>query len=471
MVKIEKQIDTALFRKISEAADESNIELWLIGGFVRDLFLGRESKDIDIVAVGDGIKAAKIIAKKLNVSNVSIFKNFGTAQIITDDIEIEIVGARKESYRKNSRKPLVTEGTIEDDQNRRDFTVNALALGLNSDNFAKLTDPFNGLEDLKKKIIRTPLEPELTFSDDPLRMLRAIRFATQLNFEIDDKTFDGIKRSAKRIKIVSPERISDELNKIIAANPPGKGFILLKESGLLEILIPELWKLSGVEVHNNRAHKDNFLHSVKVLDNISEETDNIWLRWAALLHDIGKSETKKYVKDHGWTFHSHDFIGEKMLGRVFKRLKLPLNDRLKYVKKIVRLHMRPISLVEEKVSDSAVRRLLFDAGDDIDDLMTLCEADITSKNQKKINLYLKNFQHVREKLHEIEKKDKIRNFQPPIKGEEIMETFEIGPSREVGKIKDAIKDAILDGKISNDYESARKYMFKLAEEMGLIKNQ
>lgn len=469
MEKIYHKTDTPLFRKISEIADEQNVEAWLIGGFVRDIFLNRPSKDIDIVVLGNGIKIAKILAKELQADHLSVFKNFGTAQLLIDKYEIEVVGARKESYHENSRKPIVENGSLEDDQNRRDFTINALAISLNSDNFGQLTDPFGGLDDLKNRIIRTPLEPIKTFSDDPLRMLRAIRFSAQLDFTIEKNSFRGIIENAERIKIVSEERIADELNKIISAPQPGKGFKLLNKSGLLKILIPELWALSGVEVQNNKAHKENFLHSVQVMDNIASKTDNIWLRWAALLHDIGKTPTKKYQKGHGWTFHAHDFIGEKMITQIFKRLKLPLDDRLKYVKKMVRLHMRPISLVEEKVTDSAVRRLLFDAGDDIDDLMELCEADITSKNQRKKSRYLQNFRNVRQKLHEIEEKDRIRNFQPPVDGKEIMETFNLKPSPLIGRIKDAIKEAILDGKISNEYHAARKYMLYIADEMGITK--
>ncbi len=471
MNTILKNIDTPLFGKISKIADEQNVKIWLIGGFVRDMFLGRNSKDIDIVVLGDGIKTAKILARKLQADNLSVFKNFGTAQIRVGKYEIEIAVARKESYYRNSRKPHVEEGSIEDDQNRRDFTFNALAVSLNQETFGAFTDPFDGLSDLKYKLIRTPLNPDKTFSDDPLRMLRAIRFASQLDFNIDPGCFRGIKKNVKRIKIISEERIADELNKIIASPKPGKGFKLLNQSGLLKIILPELWELTGVEVQNNRAHKENFLHSVQVMNNIAAKSDNIWLRWAALLHDIGKAETKKYQKGHGWTFYAHDFIGEKMLPCIFKRLKLPLDNRLKYVMKMVRLHMRPISLVEDTVTDSAVRRLLFDASDDIDDLMDLCGADITSKNQRKKAQYLQNFREVRQKLHEIEEKDCIRNFQPPVDGKEIMETFNLDPSPKIGEIKDAIKDAILDGEIPNEHKAAREYMFKKAEELGIEKNE
>ncbi|MDA3819007.1 MAG: HD domain-containing protein [Candidatus Delongbacteria bacterium] len=469
MDKIAQNIQIPMFENISEIADAHGIKLWLIGGFVRDVFLGRNSKDIDIVVLGDGVRAAKMLARQLKADNVSVFKNFGTAQMRVGEYEIEIVGARKESYQTDSRKPDVEAGSIEDDQNRRDFTINAMAVSLNQETFGEFTDPFDGLSDLEEKLIRTPLDPDKTFSDDPLRMLRAIRFASQLDFKIDSDCLSGIKKNANRIKIISEERIADELNKIIASENSGKGFKLLKQCSLLKIILPELWELTGVEVQDNRAHKENFLHSVQVMENITEKSDDIWLRWAALLHDIGKTATKKYQKGHGWTFHAHDFIGEKMILQIFKRLKLPLDSRLKYVKKLVRLHMRPISLVEDKVTDSAVRRLLFDAGDDIDDLMNLCEADITSKNQRKKEKYLQNFRKVRKKLHEIDEKDRIRNFQPPVDGKEIMETFNLDPSPKIGKIKDAIKDAILDGEIPNEHEAARKYMFEKAKELGIEK--
>jgi poly(A) polymerase len=470
MDKILQKIHIPLFEKLSGVADDHGIKLWLIGGFVRDIFLDRNSKDVDIVVLGDGVKAAKLIARHLKADNVSVFKNFGTAQIKVGEYDIEIVGARKESYHPDSRKPNVETGSIKDDQNRRDFTINALAVSLNRESFGEFTDPFDGLSDLRRKLIRTPLYPDKTFSDDPLRMLRAIRFASQLDFQIDPDCFAGIRKNAHRINIISAERIADELNKIIASEHPGEGFKLLRQCGLLKIILPELWDLTGVEVQNNRAHKENFLHSVQVMDNIAGKSDNIWLRWSALLHDIGKTATKKYQKGHGWTFHAHDFIGEKMISQIFKRLKFPMDYRLKYVKKMVRLHMRPISLVEDTVTDSAIRRLLFDAGDDIDDLMDLCEADITSKNQRKKEKYLQNFRKVRKKLHEIEEKDSIRNFQPPVDGKEIMDTFNLKPSPEVGVIKDAIKDAILDGEIPNEHEAAREYMFKKAKELGVEKN-
>jgi poly(A) polymerase len=460
-------IDTKLFRMISEVAGENELDLWLIGGYVRDLFLRRNSKDIDIVVLGNGIETAKKIANHLKAEHLSIFKNFGTAQIQYQGHEIEIVGARKESYRADSRKPLVENGSLVDDQNRRDFTINAMALSLNPKNFGALTDPFDGMRDLQNKIIKTPLEPEKTFSDDPLRMLRAIRFASQLDFNIEEKTFEGIINTADRIHIISEERVMEELNKIMSSDNPAKGILLLEKAGLLKIILPELHALSGVEVQNNKAHKDNFRHSVQVLQNLSKTSEELWLRWAALLHDIGKTTTKRYVDGVGWTFYAHDVRGEKLVRKVFKRLKLPQDERLKYVQKIVRLHMRPIALVEETVTDSAIRRLLFDAGDDVDDLMTLCEADITSKNQAKKEKYLNNFRHVRQKLQEIEEKDRIRNFQPPIDGEEIMKTFNIQPSREVGQLKDAIKEAILDGEIPNEYEAARKFMFEKAASLGL----
>lgn len=460
-------IDTKLFRMISEVADENEAEIWLIGGYVRDLFLQRESKDIDIVVLGNGIKTARKIADYLKADHLTVFKNFGTAQILHQGHDIEIVGARKESYRADSRNPIVENGSLEDDQNRRDFTINAMALSLNPKNFGELTDPFGGIDDLENKLIRTPLEPEKTFSDDPLRMLRAIRFATQLDFRIDEASLEGIQKTADRIRIVSQERIVDELNKIMMAQKPGKGFLLLEKTGLLKIILPELHALAGVQVQNNKAHKDNFRHSIQVLNNLAEVSGDLWLRWAALLHDIGKTDTKRYVDGVGWTFYAHDMRGEKLIGKVFRRLKLPLDERLKYVKKIVRLHMRPIALVEDIVTDSAIRRLLFDAGNDVDDLMSLCEADITSKNQARKAKYLDNFRIVREKLKSIEEKDRIRNFQPPIDGEEIMKTFNMQPSPIVGKIKDAIKDAILDGIIPNEYEAAKAFMFQKAKELGV----
>ncbi len=459
-----------IFKVLSSVVTSENVEAYVIGGWVRDCILHREhaDKDIDIVVIGSGIEIAKKAAKKINPRiKISIFKNFGTAMFRNNEYEIEFVGARKESYDRGSRKPVVEDGTLEDDQQRRDFTINALAISLNNETFGKFVDPFGGLDDIKKKIIRTPLDPDKTFSDDPLRMMRAIRFASQLNFTIEERTFDSIKENAERLKIVSSERIITELNKIIMCERPSKGFILLEQSGLLKIFLPELDNLKGVESIEGKSHKDNFHHSIKVLDNISRHTDNLWLRWAALLHDIAKPATKKYSPETGWSFHGHEYIGSKMIPDIFRKLKLPLNDKMKYVQKIVDLHLRPIALSQEVVTDSAVRRLLFEAGDDIDDLMILCEADITSKNQAKKNQHIENFRHVRNKLKEIEEKDKIRKFQPPVDGSEIIETFGIKPGREVGIIKNAIREAILDGIIPNEHEPARELMIKKGIELGL----
>ncbi|MCG9973250.1 CCA tRNA nucleotidyltransferase [Christiangramia crocea] len=464
-----KALHHPVFNIISEAAEELSVDAYVIGGFVRDHILDRgEPKDIDIVAVGSGIALAKKVSEKLpNKPKVQIFKNFGTAMLRASDHDIEFVGARKESYRKDSRKPIVEDGTLEDDQNRRDFTINALALKLNKDGFGDLLDPFNGYDDLKNKMIRTPLDPDITYSDDPLRMYRAIRFATQLNFIIEAESLKAIKRNRERIKIISKERIVDELNKIILSPKPSKGFALLFKTGLLKKILPELTALQGIDEVEGQKHKDNFWHTLEVVDNISENTEDLWLRWAALLHDIGKAPTKKFHKKIGWTFHGHEFVGAKMVFKLFKRLRLPLNEKMKFVQKMVLLSSRPIAIADENVTDSAVRRLVFDAGDNIEDLMTLCEADITTKNPKRFKKYHNNFKKVREKIQEVEERDHIRNFQPPVSGEEIMATFGINPSREVGQIKDAIKEAILEGDIPNQYEPARDFMLEKGKELGL----
>ncbi len=465
-----RQLRHKIFTEISKVADQMQQETYVIGGYVRDIYLNRVSKDIDIVTVGNGIELAENVAKQLkNHPRVNIFRNFGTAMLKYKDLEIEFVGARKESYQNDSRKPLVENGTLEDDQNRRDFTINALALGLNESNFGKLVDPFNGLDDIENKIIRTPLDPDITFSDDPLRIMRAIRFSTQLGFEIQAGTLQSISRNKKRIKIISGERIIEEINKIILSDKPSVGFRLMEETGLLQIIFPELQQLKGVDIKYGVGHKDNFYHTLEVLDRIAPYTNNLWLRWSALLHDIAKPVTKKFIEGQGWTFHAHNYIGVKMIPKIFKRMKLPLNEKMKYVQKMVHLHMRPIVLSEDVVTDSAVRRLLFEAGDDIDDLMTLCEADITSKNPDKVSRYMKNFQVVREKLKEIEEKDAIRNFEPPVNGELIMKTFGLEPCREVGIIKDAIKDAILDGVIHNNFEEAFNFMLQKGTELGLTR--
>lgn len=466
-ILIEK-FSSNIFKLISQTADSLNLECYAIGGYVRDIFLYRPSNDIDIVTVGSGIQLAKAFAQALGKgAYLSVFKNFGTAQVKYKDLEIEFVGARKESYQRDSRKPIVEDGTLQDDQNRRDFTINALAVCLNQDRFGELLDPFGGLEDMERLTIRTPLDPDITFSDDPLRMMRGIRFSAQLGFDIEPKTFDAITRNANRIDIISKERIADELNKIVLSPKPSLGFLQLDKTGLLELIFPEFVALKGAETKDGIGHKDNFYHTLAVLDNIALKTDNLWLRWSAILHDIAKPATKRWDGKHGWTFHNHNFIGEKMIPKIFREMKLPMNEKMKYVQKMVSLHMRPQTLVDEEISDSAVRRLLFEAGDDIEDLMTLCEADITSKNPKKVQRYLTNFKIVRQKFKEIEEKDHIRNFEPPIDGEEIMRMFNLTPCAEVGRLKSSIKDAILDGVIPNEYDAAYTYLVNKAKSIGL----
>ena len=457
-----------IFELIKLSAEELGFPVYVVGGYVRDRLLNIPSNDMDIVCVGSGIELARQLAGKLRpIPRVVYYERFGTAMIKHKNLEIEFVGARKESYRADSRKPIVENGTLEDDQNRRDFTINALAVSINEFDYGEIIDPFDGLHDLEERIIRTPREPGMTFSDDPLRMLRAIRFSTQLDFTIERSTFNGIRKYRNRINIVSKERISGELLKILKCARPSKGFLLLDKTDLLKNTVPELSNLKGVEIRKGKGHKDNFYHTLEVLDNVAKMSDNVWLRWAALLHDIAKPATKRFHPENGWTFHGHDALGATMVPRIFRRLRLPLDHKMKYVQKLVRLHLRPISLTKEEISDSAIRRLLFEAGNDIDDLMTLCEADITSKNDAKVKRYLAKSQKVRERLKEVEEKDKLRNFQPPISGEEIMKSFDIGPSKLVGEIKEAIREAILDGEIANNYEDAYEMMMRLGEKYGL----
>ena len=463
-----KLLDKKIFHLIGQTADELELECYVVGGYVRDLFLERPSKDIDVVVVGSGIALAEALGSKLGRgAHVSVFRNFGTAQLKYHGIEVEFVGARKESYSHDSRKPIVEDGTLEDDQNRRDFTINALAVCLNQSRFGELVDPFDGVWDMEDRLIRTPLDPDITFSDDPLRMMRCVRFATQLNFYIDDETFEALERNKERIKIISRERIADELNKIMMTRTPSKGFVELQRCGLLPLIFPELSAMEGVDMIQGKSHKDNFYHTLQVLDNLAAVSDNLWLRWAALLHDIGKPRTKRYEPGIGWTFKNHNFIGAKMVPEIFRRMKLPMNEKMKYVQKLVSLHMRPIVIADEEVTDSAVRRLLFEAGDDIEDLMTLCEADITSRNVQRKQRFLDNFKLVRRKLVDLEERDRIRNFQPPVTGEEIMEVFDLQPCREIGLLKSAIKDAILDGLVPNEHDAAYNFMLEKAREMGL----
>ncbi len=456
-----------IFTLISNVADSLGVECYVIGGYVRDIFLNRPSKDIDIVVIGSGIKVAEAFSKVWKHSTINVFKNFGTAQVKSQNQEVEFVGARKESYRSDSRNPIVEDGTLEDDQNRRDFTINALALCLNKDRFGELVDPFNGVQDINNKVIQTPTDPNITFSDDPLRMMRCIRFATQLSFYIEQNTFEAITKMKQRINIVSGERIVDELNKIMASPKPSIGFELMERCGLLELIIPEIHALTGTEEKDGKGHKDNFLHTMQVLDSVALQSEDIWLRWAALFHDVGKPATKKWINNIGWTFYNHNYVGGKMIPKIFKRMKFPTNDRMKFVQKMVLLHMRPIALVEDEVTDSAVRRLLFDAGDDIESLMILCQADITSKNAEKVKRFHENYKIVEQKMKDIEEKDRVRNFQPPVSGEEIMQTFNLSPCALVGQLKNEIKDAILDGIIPNEHDQAFQYMLKQAKELKL----
>ena len=463
---MEKHLTHPIFKTLADCANQLGVDAYVIGGYVRDIYLERESKDIDVVTIGKGIELAELVHKKLGEeAHLSVFKNFGTAQVKINDLEIEFVGARKESYNRNSRNPIVEDGTLEDDQNRRDFTINALAIGLSKTTFGKLLDPFNGIQDIENKIIKTPLEPEITYSDDPLRMMRAIRFSSQLGFTIEKESLDAISKNKSRISIVSKERITDELNKIILSPIPSVGFKLLFDTGLLHLIFPEMVKLVGVETINGKSHKDNFYHTLEVLDNVSKKSDNLWLRWSAILHDIAKPATKRFEPDHGWTFHGHEDKGARLVPKIFENLRLPLNEKMKYVQKLVLLHLRPIVLAKTEITDSAIRRVLFEAGDDVDDLMALCEADITTKNPNKVKRYLQNFEIVRAKLKELEEKDKIRNWQPPVSGEEIMTIFNLPPCKIVGDLKNALREAILDGMIPNEREAALVFLKNKAQEV------
>lgn len=463
---MKKYLTLPVFNLIADCANELNVEAYVIGGYVRDIFLNRSSKDIDIVTVGKGIELAELVNIKLGAnSHLSVFKNFGTAQVKTNDVEIEFVGARKESYNRHSRKPVVENGTLADDQERRDFTMNALAIGISKENYGKLLDPFNGIQDIEQKIIRTPMDPDITYSDDPLRMMRAIRFASQLNFTIEIKSLEAISNNKNRISIVSMERIADELNKIILSPVPSIGFKLLFDTGLLQLLFPEMVKLYGVETIDGKSHKDNFYHTLEVLDNVAKKSNDLWLRWAAILHDIAKPATKRFEVGHGWTFHGHEAKGARMVPKIFENLRLPLNEKMKFVQKLVLLHLRPIVLAKTEITDSAIRRLLFEAGDDVDNLMALCEADITTKNPNKVKRYMQNFELVREKLIELEEKDKLKNWQPPVSGEEIMSVFNLQPCKLVGDLKNALREAILDGLILNEREAALIYLHAKAKEI------
>ena len=465
MLASHPKIDLPILHLVGEEADRLGLECYVIGGYVRDIFLHRDSTDIDVVVVGSGIDLAQAVAKRLGKgAHLSVFKTYGTAQVKRGKIELEFVGARRESYQHDSRNPIVEDGTLEDDQNRRDFTINAMAVCLNKDRYGELLDPFGGIADMNECTIRTPLDPDITYSDDPLRMMRAIRFATQLGFYLDRETFESIERNAGRIKIITKERIVEELNKIMLSRKPSVGWILLDKTGLLPLIFPELSALKGVETKDGKGHKDVFFHTLQVLDNLAQKSDNLWLRWAALLHDIGKPKSKAWDDHAGWTFRNHNYLGAKMIPRIFKTMKMPQNEKMQYVIKMVDLHMRPINLIEDTVTDSAVRRLLFEAGDDIDDLMLLCDADITSKNEEKVRRFHKNYELVRQKMIELEEKDRIRNFQPPVRGEEIMQLLNLEPCSRVGELKNAIKDAILDGIIPNEYEAAKAYLLKIANE-------